>query len=258
MQQGNTAVELSVIAPAHNESLNLPDLIKQLHGALESTGMEFEVIVVDDGSTDGTARILAALSREYPKLRGLRLVDTPPGRGHGQSTAFYVGMRKARGELLALIDADLQNDPADLPGMIQLLRRENADLVQGDRSANRRDGSLRVFSSWVGRVFRRFALADTIRDTGCSMRVLTKEVAQLLPLQYAGLHRFIPVYARMLGFKVVETPVHHRSRAAGESKYGVWNRAIPGMFDLLAVRWMRKRLRPTECVAIEPAGREAE
>lgn len=130
-------------------------------------------------------------------------------------------------------------------------------MVQGDRSHARADTKVRVFSSWVGRTFRRLGLGDTIRDTGCSLRVFRRPLGLDLPLQYRGMHRFIPVYARMLGYQVIEMPVHHRHRTAGEAKYGMWNRALPGLIDLLAVRWMRSRLRPTACSEITKPSRSS-
>jgi hypothetical protein len=128
-------------------------------------------------------------------------------------------------------------------------------MVQGDRTAARRDGVVRRASSWVGRCFRRLLLGDTIRDTGCSLRVMKREVARALPLEFRGAHRFIPFTARQLGFRVAEVPVRHRARTAGRGKYGIHNRAIPGLFDCFAMRWMRSRRRGVryEEIVGEPA-----
>src|SRR5690606_18624147 len=147
--------------------------------------------------------------------------------------------------LIAVMDADLQNDPADLPGLLNEMQSQQADLVQGDRSRNRRDTLGRRAASWVGRATRRLLLGDSVRDTGCSLRVMKREVALAMPLQFQGMHRFIPITARQLGYRVVEVPVNHRPRVAGRAKYGVFNRAIPGLIDCLAVRWMHRRRRPT-------------
>ncbi|QNN22343.1 glycosyltransferase [Planctomycetales bacterium ZRK34] len=239
--------ELSIIAPAHNEQDNIVGLVEDVEKAMSGGEVRFEFIIIDDGSTDATAARLAECCATRPWLRTFKMLNTPPGKGNGQSAAFFAGLREARGQLIALMDADRQNDPTDLPAMIQLLRERDADMVQGDRSANRRDTIVRKFSSWVGRTFRRTLLGDTIRDTGCSLRVFKRELGLQLPLQYKGMHRFIPVYARTLGYTVIEMPVHHRPRTAGEAKYGVWNRALPGLRDLIAVRWMRRRLRPVRC-----------
>ncbi|MEC8733363.1 MAG: glycosyltransferase [Planctomycetota bacterium] len=238
-------VRLSVIAPAHDEEANVTPLVSELEAALHDLPGGFEAIIVDDGSNDDTRRRLLEEASSRGWLRVLAMEDTPPGRGNGQSAAFKAGIGASRGALIALLDADLQNDPADLPGMVRLLDERGADFVQGDRSANRRDTVVRRASSWVGRFFRKLILADTIRDTGCSLRVMKREIAESLPLEFRGMHRFIPVTARQLGYTVIETPVRHRPRVAGEAKYGVWNRAIPGLVDCFAVRWMRARRRPT-------------
>ncbi|MEE2680936.1 MAG: glycosyltransferase family 2 protein [Planctomycetota bacterium] len=245
------SVRLTVIAPAHDEEANITPLVEQLEDALHELPGGFEAIIVDDGSNDATRERLVDAATTRSWLRILAMSDTPPGRGNGQSAAFQAGIARARGELIALLDADLQNDPADLPEMVRLLDERGADFVQGDRSANRRDTIVRRASSWVGRFFRRLILADTIRDTGCSLRVMKREIAERLPLEFKGMHRFIPVTARQLGYTVIETPVRHRPRVAGEAKYGIWNRALPGLIDCFAVRWMRARRRPTDCSEVD-------
>ncbi len=250
---GTGGVELTLIAPAHNEQENIAGLVADVKQAMEPSGLRFELIVVDDGSTDQTRQRLIEEQAMHPWLNLFYMEQTPPGRGNGQSAAFYAGIRRARGRLIALMDADRQNDPGDLPAMVRLLDQQGADMVQGDRSANRADTAVRRFSSWVGRTFRRVALGDTIRDTGCSLRVFKREIGLQLPLQYKGMHRFIPFYARMLGYKVIEMPVRHRHRTAGVAKYGMWNRALPGLHDLFAVRWMRSRRRPTGSCVVERA-----
>lgn len=240
-------LDLSVVAPAHNERDNVGRLVEEVGGALGPLGLAFEFIIVDDGSTDGTGEAAAELCADRPWLRVLRMLDTPPGRGNGQSAAFHAGFRAARGRLIAVLDADLQNDPADIPAMLALMERDGADLVQGDRSHARADNWMRRRTSVVGRVFRRLIVGDTIRDTGCSLRVMRAEVALRLPLEFRGMHRFIPATARHMGYTVVEMPVGHRPRAGGVTKYGsagIWQRALPGLVDCFAVRYMRGRRRP--------------
>lgn len=250
----DSGLELSVVAPAHNEEDNVAALADEIGRALESAGVggRFEFVLVDDGSTDRTAAVTQGLMATRPWLRLVRMNRTPPGKGHGQSAAFHAGFRAARGRLLATLDADLQNDPADLPGMLRLMRERQADMVQGDRSHARRDNAVRKIGSLVGRLFRRMILGDGVRDTGCSLRVMTREVALRLPLEFRGMHRFIPVSAARMGYRVVEMPVNHRARRAGTTKYGfgITQRAIPGLIDCFAVRWMAKRRRPVE--AVEP------
>ena len=244
---------LSVIAPARNEEANVAALVHEIRAAMDDRVLSYEVIIVDDGSTDGTGERLAALQAEHPDvLRTVRLASTPPGRGAGQSAAFHAGIRASGGEFIAMMDADLQNDPADLPAILQPLFAGEADFVQGDRSRARQDTLKRRASSLVGRVVRRLLLGDTIRDTGCSLRAMRREIALRLPLEFKGMHRFIPVTARQLGYRVIEMPVSHRPRIAGRTKYGVWNRALPGLTDCFAVRWMRHRRRPVDFVAVEP------
>jgi glycosyltransferase involved in cell wall biosynthesis len=252
---GQDSIELTLIAPAHNEEENIDALVEQSHAALEATGVPYEVIVADDGSTDATRARVAALMPERPWLRCVAMLDTPAGRGNGQSAAFHAAIRASRGRLIATMDADLQNDPADLVKMLQLMREQGADMVQGDRSHARKDNAVRRAGSIVGRAFRHWLLGDSIRDTGCSLRVMKREIALALPLEFRGMHRFIPVTAASLGYKVVEMQVNHRPRAAGETKYGfgIWQRAIPGLFDCFAVRYMRNRRRPTR---FEEVGRE--
>lgn len=240
-------IELSVIAPAHNEEDNVEPLVEQVGAALRCAGVPFEFILVDDASTDQTAPRAQALQATRPWLRVISLGRPPEGAGNGQSCAFKVGFAAARGRLVGVLDADLQNDPAEFPRMLALLEEHNADMVQGDRSAARRQGDspIRQIGSVVGRVFRRLILGDSIRDTGCSLRIMKREIAVALPLEFKGMHRFIPVTARRMGYTVIETPVSHRARHAGEPKYGmgVTKRAIPGLIDCFAVRWMGNRRR---------------
>ncbi|MCC7145373.1 MAG: glycosyltransferase family 2 protein [Phycisphaeraceae bacterium] len=237
--------ELSVVVPALNEQDNVQALVAQIQHDLVAQGLVIELIVVDDGSTDDTLPRLLQLAAQYPWVRLLHRA-----KPQGQSAAMHAGIAAARGRYVATLDADLQNDPADLPGMLEILRDGQADFVQGDRSANRRDTLVRKVSSWVGRRTRRLILNDPIRDTACSARVVRTELARQFPLIFKGMHRFLPVYARLLGAKVVERPVHHRPRTAGTAKYGILNRGLPGLIDCLAVRWMIRRYRNP---AVEPA-----
>ncbi len=251
------AIDISVVAPAHNEQDNVEALVREIEAAMTPSGLSFEAVIVDDGSTDATRGRLVALMQGRPWLRCVAMTATPPGKGNGQSAAFHAGFRAARGRLIAVLDADLQNDPAEIPAMVRLMRERHADMVQGDRSHARKDNFVRRVGSVVGRTFRRWLLGDTIRDTGCSLRVMKREIALALPLEFRGIHRFIPVTARHLGFIVVEMPVKHRPRVAGETKYGfgIVQRALPGLLDLLAVRWMRSRRRPVSSVEVSPETR---
>lgn len=242
-----TEILLSIVAPAHNEQDNIDPLVEQVGAALDPLGIGYELVIVDDGSTDATRERVIAQRSVRPWVRCLYMTQTPAGRGNGQSAAFYAGFRASRGELIATLDADLQNDPSDLPAMLRLLEQTDADFVQGDRTGVRRrgDSPVRLVGSWVGRRFRRLVLGDTITDTGCSLRIMKREVALRLPLELRGMHRFIPVTARQLGYTVVEMAVNHRPRHSGTTKYGwgITPRALPGLIDLFAVRYMRNRRR---------------
>jgi dolichol-phosphate mannosyltransferase len=250
-------IVLSVVAPAHNEEGNIPDLVKQVGEACQTIGVPFEFLIVDDGSTDATRDRIIDAMHANPWLRCVAMTNTPPGSGNGQSAAFHAGFRAARGDLIAVLDADLQNDPADYPRLYQAMLDENADFVQGDRSAARRQGDawIRQVGSIVGRKFRLWLLGDRITDTGCSLRIMKREIALQLPLEFKGAHRFIPAMANQLGYKVIERPVSHRHRAHGETKYGmgIMKRAIPGLIDCFAIRWMRSRRRPTTSELITTA-----
>lgn len=232
---------LSIIAPARDESGTLAELVDRIAQTGARLPFAFECIIVDDASRDGSGALLAALARAHGFLRPLHLPARADGRGHGQSAALRAGILAARGALVATLDADLQNDPADLPALLAALTAQDADLVQGDRSRQRRDPLRRRLGARVGRTARRLLLGDPVRDTGCGLRLMRTEVARALPLSYRGMHRFIPVCARDLGYRVIEHPVSHAPRRAGRSHYGTFDRALPGLIDCLAVRWMRSR-----------------
>ena len=250
--QSQLPLHLTVVAPAHNEEENIDELINQVDEALCTLGITFEFVIVDDGSTDSTQSKILAHQSQRPWVRCVTMTNTPKGSGNGQSAAFHAGFRAANGRLIAVLDADLQNDPADIPAMMKLLHDLDADFVQGDRSAARAQGDARIrqVGSWVGRKFRLWVLGDTIRDTGCSLRVMKREIAIQLPLEFKGMHRFIPATARHLGYVVVEMPVSHRHRHAGTPKYGmgITKRALPGLIDLFAVRYMRNRRKPVTSI----------
>lgn len=248
----NSPIHLTILAPAHNEQDNIDRLVGEVFATLEKTGVSSEFIIVDDCSTDQTANRVLLQMASHPSLRLISLRRdgrTPPGKGNGQSAAFYAGIRAARGEFIGMLDADLQNDPADFVAMLTLRQQHDADLVQGDRSRARKDNIVRRASSAVGRFFRKLILADVVRDTGCSLRILRASYARQLPLQFRGTHRFIPIGTAHLGGSIVQMPVNHRPRTAGETKYGfgISQRAIPGLIDCFAMRWMDKRRRSVRC-----------
>jgi len=239
-------LEISVMAPAHNEQDNIVPLVEAVEQAIAPLGRPWEMLIIDDGSTDATPAKLAEAGRRFDFLRVYRITNTPPGRRLGLTAACYAGVRCCRGRIICPLDADLQNDPADLPAMIDLLESNQLDLVQGDRSANRNDNFIRRMSSNTGRMFRGWVLGDKVKDTACSLRVMRRSVALDIPFQFKGMHRFVPFYAKMRGFKVDSFACRHHPRVAGEAKFGIWNRALPGLIDLFAVRWMANRHRRPE------------
>lgn len=234
-QPAQIAFDVAIVAPARNEAGNVTPLVRQINQAFCDTGWRFQIIIVDDGSTDATADQLADLRDEFLHLFTPRH-DTPLG----QSASLYTGIHAATAGVICTLDADLQNDPADLPRMIKRLHEEHADLVQGDRLANRQDHALRKVATRVGQVARSLIVGDATRDTGCATRVLRAEAARRLPLDRPGMHRFIPACVAGFGGKVVETPVNHRPRHAGKTKYGtgLLKRGLPGLRDCFAVRAM--------------------
>lgn len=241
---GVTAPELSVIVPLRNEAANVMPLLQQLVKALNEPGRPTEILFVDDASTDDTWDQLLKAQREDSRVRPLRHL-----RHSGQSAALWTGFEACRGKVIATLDGDLQNDPADLPRMLAEL--SSCDLVCGVR-AQRMDTVVRRISSAIARAARKLALGTDFRDIGCNLRVFKRPVLQTL-LPFNGLHRFMPVLAQDAGAAVRELPVSHHPRVAGRSKYGVWNRLGRGILDLSMIAWYRKRQLPTVPV-VEQAG----
>lgn len=246
---------VSIVVPARDEAGNVAPLVAEVVHVMEKACFDYEVVLVDDASRDTTREEIRLEVATRPAVTGIALGVSPRAhrRGNGQSAALRAGLLAARGELLVTLDADLQNDPSDIPGLIGLLERTGADLVQGDRTAERCDGARRRLEARVGRVARRLVLGDTVRDTGCSLRVLRREVVSALPLELRGMHRFVPFCARLHGYVVVEAPVAHRPRRRGRSKYGTFSRGASAVRDLLALRWMRARISRVEAVPLTPS-----
>jgi glycosyltransferase involved in cell wall biosynthesis len=223
---------LSVVIPVFDEAENLEPLHRELDAALAKVARPAEIVFVDDGSADQSPAVLARLAATDPRVRVVTL-----DRNHGQSAAFDAGFRHARGEVVATLDADLQNDPADLPRLLAGLDR--ADVVNGVR-AERRDTWVRKLSSRIGNGFRNWATGESVTDVGCSLRVMRAEPLRRVKM-FRGMHRFLPTLLRMEGARVIEVPVAHRPRLHGASKYGIANRLFTGLHDVFAVRWMQRR-----------------
>ena len=225
-----------MVIPIKDERDNLQPLTNQLTkvlGSLEpSRSAPFEILYVDDGSTDGSSALLDEIRRHTPEVRVIHF-----DRNHGQTAAFAAGFRHARGELIATLDGDLQYDPADISLLLPLIK--DYDLVCGRRQ-QRLDTLIRRLSSRLAYLARNVILRDGIHDSGCSLKIFRRPVIERIPL-FRNMHRFFPALARMHGFSVTEVPVQHFPRAHGHSKYGVGNRLFTGLYDLLAVRWMQAR-----------------
>jgi glycosyltransferase involved in cell wall biosynthesis len=229
------ARDLSVVIPVYNEEENLAPLWAELRAVLEGLRLSFEVIFVDDGSRDRSAEIIRGLRGADPRVRLVRLKANA-----GETAATDAGFKAARGRLVVTMDADLQNDPADLPALLAKL--DTWDAATGwrvDRAAG--DTWVRRLSSRVANGIRNAISEETIHDSGCTYRAFRRECLRDLAL-YRGFHRFIPTLLRMRGFRVVEVPVRNRPRRFGRSKYGISNRALVAFLDLLVVRWMKSRL----------------
>ena len=222
---------LSLVVPAHDEEANLPILVERTRSALGTNG-DWELILVDDGSRDGTASVIRSLARDDSHVVGVFLE-----RNCGQSAALAAGFLEARAEVIASLDADLQNDPADIPLLVE--RLPGHDAVVGFR-ANRHDTLVRRASSRIANAVRNRLSHDSIRDTGCSLKVFRAEALRSIHW-FDGMHRFLPTLLRYQGWSVLEVPVSHHPRHAGRSKYGIRNRALRAFVDLLGVRWMQSR-----------------
>lgn len=223
---------LSIVLPVHNEAESLPVLWDELVAVLPRLGRTVEVIFVDDGSTDASAKIIRSLVEHDTRVRMLRF-----GRQVGLSAAFVAGMRAARGEILATMDTDLQNDPGDLEILLRHL--DGADAAIGARLI-RHDSWLKRVSSRVANAIRNRVTHEDVVDSACSLRVMRRACLEAWP-PYEGMHRFVPTLLRLAGHRIVVVPVHHRPRRFGRSKFSVRNRAFAAFLDLLAVAWMGRR-----------------
>ena len=221
--------EISIVVPCQNERDNLRPLVEAIRAALP--GRAFEIVLVDDASTDGSWDVLKTLD-----VRALRFAYNC-----GQSAALWAGMKAARGKIIVTLDADMQNPPAEIPRFLEALRQ--ADCVCGNRVAARAAGDswLRRASSKIANDVRNRLSGETITDAGCCYRAFRRECIAEIKF-FKGAHRFLPTLIRMEGFTVTEIPISHSPRHAGKSHYGIWNRVFKSFADLLAVRWMKKRV----------------
>jgi dolichol-phosphate mannosyltransferase len=228
---------ISVVIPFFNEDENIEELAREVVRVMEQAyPQSWELLLVNDGSKDETGRIAGQLAQEIPGVRALHLVPNS-----GQSAALAAGFRASRGRLVATLDGDGQNDPADIPKAVELLQNKRADMVCGIR-AKRADTWLRKVSSKVANAVRNAILKDGAKDTGCSLKIFKRERIMAVPL-FRNSHRYYPALIQMQGGKMAQMPVNHRPRAHGESKYGkgIKSRLFVGIHDLIGVYWLRKR-----------------
>jgi len=257
------AVGVSLVIPMHDEEANVRPLVEEI-GTVLSNDLDYEIVLIDDASQDGTIAAIQALMRdpELPVARRVRLLKHQSRTG--KSGAIFTGAGAARGTLLVLMDGDLQNDPRDIAAMLQTFEARGGlgkvGLVQGQRR-RRRDTWLKRLSSRTANHVRRALLRDKTVDTGCGLKLLPREVMVSLP-RFDGMHRFTPALVGRTGLSIELVPVNDRPRVAGVSKYGLWNRLWVGIGDLLTVWWLIRRFRrPGEIVelrAAPPAGRQEE
>jgi dolichol-phosphate mannosyltransferase len=225
------SISLSVVIPVFNEGENIRPLVERLGSALRDWSGPVEVLFVDDGSTDGTLELLKQAQESDPRIRIAHF-----RQNLGQTAALAAGFRLARGRVLVTLDGDLQNDPAEIPQLVNML--SDWDAVCGIR-VRRQDSRWKRFSSHVANRFRNWVTGDDIVDTGCTLKAYRRECLEPLEL-YQGMHRFLPTLLKMRGYRVTQVPVSHHPRLAGKTKYGTWGRMTKGLADVWAVRWMKK------------------
>ena len=227
-----TAPYLSLVIPCYNEQENIDELLRRVGETLATIGRPFEVILVDDGSKDKTPEMLAAARTRLPWLRVIRMKQN-----RGQSAAFEAGFAAARGELIATIDADLQNDPEEIPRLLPMLG--DYDMITGWRR-DRQDTTFRRWQSKKANQIRNWISLETVNDSASSLKIYRAHAIKGLRL-FNGAHRFFPTLVKMRGYTCLELPVKHSQRFAGTAKYGFRNRAFRAFIDLLGIRWMKSR-----------------
>jgi len=231
-----SAPVLSFVIPCHNEEGNLRPLTAALAAAANAVQLSYEIVLTDDRSTDGSWKLLQEMAAADPRIRAQRFA-----KNAGQSAAMFAGFKAARGRFLVTLDADLQNDPQDLPKFVEAL--QHYDCVCGTRVAARAQGDsfVRVASSRIANWVRNRLSNETISDAGCCFRAFKRECVADLKF-FKGMHRFLPTLIKIEGFTVGEVAISHHPRGAGQTHYGVWNRLFASFYDLLAVRWMQRRM----------------
>ncbi len=240
-------IVLTLVIPVHNEESAISALAEEISSALSASGLAWEACWVDDGSCDATRDRLRQLPSPH---RFLAFACR-----QGKSAAYAAGFQDARGDWVVTLDGDGQDDPAEVPFLLEHAQIHGADLVIGVREG-RRDSLVRRASSWIGNRVRIFFTGDLFRDIGCGLRAGRRAAFLELP-RFEGMHRFLPTFVASRGWRVLERPVRHRPRQTGRSKYGVLNRLACGMMDLVGVRWLLRRHRQWVVVEHSPKPHEA-
>ncbi len=225
-------MEYSVVIPLKNEEENVEELFAEIEPVMQGLGKPWELIVIDDGSTDKTLTLLKSLQKKLPYLRVISF-----DRNYGQTSAFDAGFKAAKGQFVITLDGDRQNDPKDIPALLKLA--PDYDLIVGWRH-QRKDTAVKKITSKIANFVRGSFCEDNIHDTGCSLKVYRKSCLDKIKL-FHGMHRFFPALFLIEGFKVTEVPVNHRERVKGVTKYNFFNRSFNTIADMLAVRWMSNR-----------------
>ena len=226
-------MEISVVIPAYNEKDNILPMAKRVELALQKGFKDYEIIFINDGSTDGSYEILEDLKKKNSNIKVYHFT-----KNNGQSAAIDAGFKKSEGKLVLMMDGDLQTDPEDVYELLKYI--PEYDVVNG-RRATREDGFKRKLASKIGNGFRNMVTGDNIQDTGCPLKLFKQEVVKSYRL-FNGMHRFLPTLAKYMGYKVTEVPVRHYDRLYGESKYRVFGRGFKAFKDVFAVRWMKNRM----------------
>ncbi|MGL4977141.1 MAG: glycosyltransferase family 2 protein [Cetobacterium sp.] len=226
-------MEISAVIPVYNEKENILPMIQKIEEAFKKGFKSFEIIFVNDGSNDGSYEILNNFQKNNPNVKAFHFVQNK-----GQSAALDAGFQKASGDLVLMMDGDLQTDPEDVYKLLEFI--PEYDMVNGKR-ATREDGLKRKIASTIGNGFRNFVTGDNIEDTGCPLKLFKNEVVKSYKM-FNGMHRFLPTLAKYNGYKVIEVPVRHYDRLYGVSKYKVFGRAFKAFKDVFAVRWMKNRV----------------
>ncbi|QGY41677.1 glycosyltransferase [Pseudodesulfovibrio cashew] len=229
----NNTDKFSVVLPVYNEQDNLTTLFSEIKRAADSTGRDWEAVFVNDCSTDRSLDVIRDLAGKHDEVRYVAFAEN-----RGQSAAFCAGFDAAESDIIITMDADLQNDPADIPRMLEAFGKD-CEMVIGWR-AKRKDTFIKRISSKIANRIRDAIVDDGVRDTGCSLKVMRRDLLLKLP-RFKNMHRYFPILMKMQGARIHEVKVNHRERGAGVSKYGTLDRALAGIYDLIGVGWLIKR-----------------